>query len=178
MPHAQVTTLLVARHPSLRPLAREAHDYLLSSLQKLDQPPSRSAAYHHHYASAAASAAAAAASGATTGADASQLPRPVVLAVVGRSHLRYVQRNWGAIIDRRRLLNPRVHTVRRARSPGGGSGALAWLGRFGLPLLFLLGLVAAGAFMVRVIVLLSAPPHLGLVTGRPGGMGPAGVLLR
>ena len=178
MPHAQVTTLLVARHPSLRPLAREAHDYLLSSLQKLDQPPSRSVAYHHHYASAAASAAAAAASGATTGTDASQLPRPVVLAVVGRSHLRYVQRNWGAIIDRRRLLNPRVHTVRRARSPGGGSGALAWLGRFGLPLLFLLGLVAAGALMVRVIVLLSAPPHLGLVTGRPGGMGPAGVLLR
>lgn len=170
-----MTALLVARHPSLRPLAREAHDYLLSSLQKLDQPPSRSS---YHYASSAASAPAAAAAGAVDAT--SQPPRPVVLAVMGRSHLRYVERNWGAVIDRRRLLHPRMH-VRRARAGatgGGGNAVLAWLGRYALPLLFLLGLVAAGALMVRVILMLSAPPHLkGLVTGR-GGVGPAGVLLR
>ncbi len=91
----------------------------------------------------------------------------------------------GAIVDRRRLLTPRVH-LRRARSGSGGSttssstpvlrALLAWLGLYAFPLLFLLGLVLIGALMVRVIVLLSAPPSLGLVTGRPGGAGPAGVL--
>lgn len=185
----QVTALLVARHPSLRPLAREAHDYLLSSLQKLDQPPLRSSvAYHYHSAAVATSGAATGPGIPGSGVDVTaQLPRPVVLAVVGRSHLRYVERNWGAVIDRRRLLNPRVH-VRRARAGGGGAGGggagggnavLAWLGRYALPLIFLLGLVAAGALMVRVILVLSAPPHLkGLVTGQGGGVGPAGVLLR
>lgn len=72
-----MTALLVARHPSLAPLAREGHDYLLSSLQKLDQPPSRSSSSSSHAWQKAQSGV-----------------RPVVLAVVGRSHLRYVQRNW------------------------------------------------------------------------------------
>lgn len=61
-------------------------------------------------------------------------------------------------------------------SPSDYSPILIWLGRYALPLLFLLGLVLIGVLMVKVIIVLSAPPQLGLVTGR--GTRPAGVLLR
>jgi hypothetical protein len=83
----------------------------------------------------------------------------------------------GAIVDRRRLLNPRIH-LRRARTGGGSlpptplNAALSWLGRYALPILFLLALVLVGTLMVRVVLLLSERPHQGLVKG------PAGMLLR
>ncbi len=90
-----MTALLVARHPSLRPLAREGHDYLLSSLQKLDQAPTaRASSYYTYTAAAAAPLGGEAAAAAAAAAQQAMLPRPVVLAVVGRSHLSYVQRNW------------------------------------------------------------------------------------
>jgi len=90
----QVTALLVARHPSLRPLAREGHDYLLSSLQKLDQAPTARASSYSTYTAAGAAPLGGEAAAAAAAAQQAMLPRPVVLAVVGRSHLSYVQRNW------------------------------------------------------------------------------------
>ena len=97
---AEVLHFFSQRHPSLAPLEKEEGDYVLSSLQKLDQPLFG-----------------------REGGGARD--RAVVLAVVGASLVPYLQAHWGEVVDRRQLMSRRGGGG-GGRGGGRGGGGWAW----------------------------------------------------
>ncbi|GAB5037008.1 Hypothetical protein NocV09_05700070 [Nannochloropsis oceanica] len=126
---AEVLHFFSQRHPSLAPLEKEEGLYVLSSLQKLDQPRFGRE-------------------------DRGLRGRAVVLAVVGASLLPYLQAHWGEVVDRRQLMSRRGGGGGgRGRGGGRGGGGWAW-SCVGMAVL-----VIVGFMLCQAIIFLSAPPH-------------------
>lgn len=82
----QALRCLVERCPSLSTIEREHHDYLLSSIQKLDSAPSR---YR-------------------MGGHLSPDERTIVLVVMGKGSVAYAQTHWNEQVDRKALVGKPV----------------------------------------------------------------------
>lgn len=82
----QALRCLVERCPSLSAIEREHHDYLLSSIQKLDSAPSR---YR-------------------MGGHLSPDERTIVLVVMGKGSAAYAQTHWNEQVDRKALVGKPV----------------------------------------------------------------------
>ena len=158
---SEVLVWMCERYPSLAPLLREQEEYLLSSLQKLDQVKVTHTQTHTHTHTHGGSA-----GGVVRDGD-----RAVVVAVVGAAHLDYVMMNWGAVVDRRRLVSSRYRRGGGVGAAGGGvGGKWVWI------CVGVVGLCVCGWFFYHIILFLSAPPlqqQQGVLMGKKGN--PVGV---